>query len=127
MLLRTVKGISDGNWSGIQPANKVILMINFPAKKYDKSQGYQSLFKKASTVPASKQKDKKQTYSDGRLANKLKQKKKTPSCLDRNHRQPNVYWKRMKVARQLRAENLVAHYARLEETRMVANSQSPVI
>ena len=31
----------------------------------------------------------------------------------------------MKVARQLRAENLAAHYARLQETRTVASPQSP--
>ena len=33
----------------------------------------------------------------------------------------------MKVARQLRAENLAAHYARLQETRTVASPQSTAV
>ena len=33
----------------------------------------------------------------------------------------------MKVARQLRAENLAAHYARLQETRKFASPQSPAV
>ena len=55
-------------------------------------------------------------------------KKKTPSRVARDRRQRREFWKRMKVARQLRAENLAAHYARLQpETRKVASPQSPAV
>ena len=37
------------------------------------------------------------------------------------------YWRRFKLARQLRAENLAARYARLQETRTVASPQFPAV
>ena len=54
-------------------------------------------------------------------------KKKTPSRVARDRRRRRDYWRRLKVARQLRAENLAAHYARLQETRMVASPQFPAV
>ena len=53
--------------------------------------------------------------------------KKTPSRVDRDRRQHREYWKRMKDARQLRAENLAAHFAWLQETSTVASSKSHAV
>ena len=45
----------------------------------------------------------------------------------RDRRRRREYWRQLKVARQLRAENLAAHYARLQETRTVASPQFPAV
>ena len=37
------------------------------------------------------------------------------------------FWKRTKVARQLRAKNFAAHYAKLQETKTLASPQLPVV
>ena len=79
---------------------------------------------------ASQHKDKKQGSSDVRLVAQPKQKKKkkkTPSRVARDRRRRAEYWNRIKVARQLSAENLSAHYAKLQESRTVASPQSPVV
>ena len=58
-------------------------------------------------------------------------KKKTPAQVARDRDRQKTYWKRIKLARQLRkaqlsAENLAAYYAQLQETRMVASPQVSV-
>ena len=45
----------------------------------------------------------------------------------RDRKRRREYWRRLKVARQLRAKNLAAHYARLQETRTVASPQFPAV
>ena len=109
------------------------LIINFPAKT-DKAKGQGQgnqppLKKRASGVLACQHKDKKQNASsDVRLADHPKpKKKKTPSRVAWDRKRRREFWKRMKVARQLRAENLAAHFARLQETRTVASPQSTAV
>ena len=76
-----------------------------------------SLKKRASGVLERQHKDKKKASSDVRLADHPKpKKKKTPSRVARDLRRRREFWKRLKVARQLRAENIAAHYTRLQET-----------
>ena len=53
-------------------------------------------------------------------------KKKPPAVVARDRARRKEYWKRMKVARQLRAENLSLHYL-LQETQTVASPQVPVV
>ena len=55
-----------------------------------------------------------------------KLKKKPPSQVRRDHARRKKYRKRMKVARQLGAENLAEHYKRLE-TETVASTQVCVV
>ena len=59
-------------------------------------------------------------------------KKKTPAQVARDRARRKSYWKRIKLARhlrkaQLRAENLAAYYAQLQETRTVASPQVSVV
>ena len=117
----------------VRNAASFTLIINFPAKS-DKAKGQGQgnqppLKKQAFGVLACQHKDKKQkASSDVRLADHPKsKKKKIPSHVARDRRRCREFWKRMKVARQLRAENLAAHYPRLQETRMVASPQSTAV
>ena len=55
-----------------------------------------------------------------------KLKKKPPSQVRRDRTRRKRYWKCMKVARHLSAENLVEHYKRLE-TETVASTQVRVV
>ena len=60
-------------------------------------------------------------------AQNLKQKKiKSPAQVARDRARRKDYWQRMKIARQLRAENLAGHN-QLQETERVASPQSPVV
>ena len=123
-------GETRHKWKLVRNAASFTLIINFPAKT-DKGQGqgnHPPLKKRASGVLTCQHKDKKIASSDVRPADHPKpKKKKTPSRVARDRRRRREFWKRMKVARQLRAENLAAHYARLQETRKVASPQSPAV
>ena len=123
-------GETRHKWKLVRNAASFTLIVNFPAKT-DKGQGQENqppLKKQASGVSACQHKDKKTDSSDVRLADHPKpKKKKTPSRVARDRRRRREFWKRMKVARQLRAENLAAHYARLQETRTVASPQSTAV
>ena len=59
-------------------------------------------------------------------AGQPKLKKKPPAVVARDHARRKDYWKRMKVPRQLRAENLASFYI-LQESQTVANPQIPVV
>ena len=60
-------------------------------------------------------------------AQNLKQKKmKSPAQLARDRARRKDYWQQMKIARQLRAENLAGHN-QLQETETVASPQSSVV
>ena len=123
-------GETRHKWKLVRNVASFTLIVNFPAKT-DKGQGQGNqppLKKRASGVSACQHKDKKTDSSDVRLADHSKpKKKKTPSRVARDRRRRREFWKRMKVARQLRAENLAAHYARLQETRTVASPQSTAV
>ena len=65
--------------------------------------------------------------SNVRLAEQPKlKKKKPPAQVARDRTRRKAFWKRIKVARKLSAENWAAHYARLQETKSVASPQVPV-
>ena len=82
---------------------------------------------RASRLPASPHTDKKDSSNVGPAPQNLKQKKKkSPAQVTRDRARRKDYWKRMKIARQLRAENLAGHN-RLQETEAVASPQSTVV
>ena len=83
---------------------------------------------RASRLPASPHTDKKlRDSSYVRPSQQLKQKKKKfPAQVARDRARRKDYWKRMKVATQLTAENLAGHN-QLQETETVASPQSPVV
>ena len=81
---------------------------------------------KSSTHASNKQTDKKIKDSSDVKLGQPKFKKKPPSQVRRDRARRMRYWKRMKFARQLSAENLAEHYNRLE-TEMVASSQVRVV
>ena len=51
----------------------------------------------------------------------------TPAQMARDCARRKAFWKRVKVARKLNAENWAAHYARLEETKSVASPHVSVV
>ena len=59
-------------------------------------------------------------------AGQPKLKKKPPAVVARDRARRKDYWKRMKVPRQLRAENLALFY-KLQESQTVASPQIPVV
>ena len=69
--------------------------------------------------------DKKHQDSSGvRLAEQLKRKKKKSLArMARDRIRRKAYWKVLKIARKLSAENASAHYAQLQETRTIASPQ----
>ena len=83
----------------------------------------------ASGKSASQHTDKNQDSSNVGQAEQPKlKKKKTPAQVARDRDRRKSYWKRIKLARQLRkaklrAESLAAYYAQLQETRSVASPQ----
>ena len=81
---------------------------------------------KSSTRASNKHTDKKIKDSSDVKLGQPKLKKKPPSQVRRDHARRKRYWKRMKVARQLSAENLAKHYKRLE-TETVASIQVCVV
>ena len=86
----------------------------------------------ASGKSASQHTDKNQDSSNVGQAEQPKlKKKKTPAQVARDRDRRKSYWKRIKLARQLRkaklrAESLAAYYAQLQETRTVASPQVSV-
>ena len=131
-LLKILSVIENGErhqrWKLVRNSNSYTFIVKFPAKDDKaKGQGIQQspLKKRASGVVASQHKDKEQGFSDVRLVAQPQQ-KKTPSRVARDRIRRREYWNRIKVARQLSAENLSAHYAKLQESRTVASPQSPV-
>ena len=81
---------------------------------------------RASRLPASPHTDKKDSSNVGPAQNLKQKKKKSPAQVARDRARRKNYWKRMKIARQLRAENLAGHN-QLQETETVASPQSPVV
>ena len=69
---------------------------------------------KSSTRASNKHTDKKIKDSPDVKLGQPKLKKKLPSQVRRDRARQKRYWKRMKVARQLSAENLAEHYKRLD-------------
>ena len=81
---------------------------------------------KSSTRASNKHTDKKIKDSLDVKLGQPRLKKKPPSQVRRDRARLKRYWKRMKVARQLSAENLAEHYKRLE-TETVATPQVGVV
>ena len=81
--------------------------------------------KKSSARVASQHTDKKrEDSSDVQLA-QPKPKKKSPAQVARDHARRREFWKRMRIPRQLRAENLALHYRLLAQKE--ASPQSSVV
>ena len=85
----------------------------------------------ASGKSASQHTDKNQDSSNVGQAEQPKLKRKTPAQVATDRDRRKSYWKRIKLARQLRktklrAENLTAYYAQLQETWKVASLQVSV-
>ena len=78
---------------------------------------------KSSTLPA---KQHSVQDSSNVKAEQPKLKKKPPAVVARDRARRKEYWKRMKVPRQLRAENLALFY-KLQELQTVASPQIPVV
>ena len=128
-LLRILTAIeSDGThlqWKLIRNSSSFTLIVNFRAKGNDKGK-QPPLKKRASGVNfACQHTDKKrQDSSDVGLAEKPKlKKKKTPSQVARDRARRKAYWKNIKVARKLRAENFAARRAKLREAGEEASLQ----
>ena len=76
---------------------------------------------------ASQHSDKNQDSSSVGQAEQPKlKKKKTPAQVARDSARRKAFWKRTKVARQLRAKNFAAHYAKLQDTKTLASPQFSV-
>ena len=81
---------------------------------------------KCSTLAFNKHTDKKIKDSSNVTLGQPKLKKKPPAQVARDHGRRKKYWKHIKVARQLSAENLAEHY-KLLETKTEASPQVPVV
>ena len=83
--------------------------------------------KKSSARGASQHTDKKrEDSSDVQLA-QPKPKKKSPAQVARDRARRREFWKRMRLPRQLRAENLALHCQLLAEAQTEASPQSSVV
>ena len=100
--------------------------------KSKRKRGKKKSSPRASGKSASQHTDKNQDSSNVGQAEQPKlKKKKTPAQVARDRDRRKSYWKRIKLARQLRkaklrAESLAAYYAQLQETRTVASPQVSV-
>ena len=81
---------------------------------------------KSSTRASNKHTDKKIKDSSNGKLRQPKLKKKLPTQVERDCARRKENWKRIKVARQLSAENLAEHY-KLLETETVGSPQVPVV
>ena len=83
---------------------------------------------KSSTLPSGPKSAKQPSVQDSsnEKAEQPKLKKKPPAVVARDRARRKEYWKRMKVPRQLRAENLALFY-KLQELQTVASPQIPVV
>ena len=83
---------------------------------------------KSSTLPSGPKSAKQHSVQDSSnvKAEQSKLKKKPPAVVARDRARRKEYWKRMKVPRQLRAENLALFY-KLQELQTVASPQIPVV
>ena len=97
--------------------------------KSKRKRGKKKSSPRASGKSASQHTDKNQDSSNVGQAEQPKlKKKKTPAQVARDRDRRKSFWKRIKLARQLRkaklrAENLAAYYAQLQETTTVASPQ----
>ena len=97
--------------------------------KSKRKRGKKKSSPRASGKSASQHTDKNQDSSNVGQAEQPKlKKKKTPAQVARDRDRRKSYWTRIKLARQLikaklRAENLAAYYAQLQETTTVASPQ----
>ena len=100
--------------------------------KSKRKRGKKKSSPRASGKSASQHTDKNQDSSNVGQAEQPKlKKKKPPAQVARDRDRRKSYWKRIKLARQLRkaklrAESLAAFYAQLQETRTVASPQGSV-
>ena len=83
---------------------------------------------KSSALPSGPKSAKQHSVQDSSnvKAGQPKLKKKPPAVVARDRARRKEYWKRMKVPRQLRAENLALFY-KLQELQTVASPQIPVV
>ena len=83
---------------------------------------------KSSTLSSGPKSAKQHSVQDSSnvKAGQPKLKKKSPAVVARDRARRKEYWKRMKVPRQLRAENLALFY-QLQELQTVASPQIPVV
>ena len=83
---------------------------------------------KSSTLPSGPKSAKQPSVQDSSnvKAEQPKLKKKPPAVVARDRARRKEYWKRMKVPRQLRAENRALFY-KLQELQTVASPQIPVV
>ena len=83
---------------------------------------------KSSTLPSGPKSAKQPSVQDSSnvKAEQPKLKKKPPAVVAMDRARRKEYWKRMKVPRQLRAENLALFY-KLQELQTVASPQIPVV
>ena len=81
--------------------------------------------KKSSAVVASQHADKKRKDSPDVQLVKPKPKKKSPAQVARDRARRKEFWKRMRLPRQLRAENLALHYRLLEAQTEASVSSQP--
>ena len=83
---------------------------------------------KSSTLPSGPKFAKQHSVQDSSnvKAGQPKLKKKPPAVVARDRARRKEYWKRMKVPRQLRAENLALFY-KVQESQTVASPQIPVL
>ena len=80
---------------------------------------------KDSARVASQHTDKKREDSSVNQLAQPKPKKKSPAQVARDHARRREFWKRMRIPRQLRAENLALHYRLLAQKE--ASQQSSVV
>ena len=112
------KDVTHQPWKLIRNSGSFTLIINFPAKGDDKGKRKPSKERASGLNSARQHTDKKHQDSSGvRLAEQPKRKKKkNPARVARDRARRRAYWKVLKIARKLSAENTAAHYAQLQET-----------
>ena len=122
------KDVTHQPWKLIRNSGSFTLIINFPAKGDDKGKRKPSKERASGLNSTRQHTDKKHQDSSGvRLAEQPKRKKKkNPARVARDRARRKAYWKDLKIARKLSAENTAAHYAQLQETRAVASPRVSV-
>ena len=115
-------------WKLIRNSDSFTLIVNFPAKGGNKGNRKPLKERASGRNSVGQHTDKKHQDSSGvRLAEQPKRKKKkSPARIARDRARRKAYWKDLKIARKLGAENTAAHYAQLQETRTVASPQVSV-
>lgn len=128
ILIALEKDVTHQPWKLIRNSGSFTLIINFPAKGDDKGKQQPSKEPASGLKSARQHMDKKhQDSSSVMLAEQPKRKnKKTSARVARDRARRKAYWKDLKIARKLSAENTAAHFAQLQDTRAVASPQVSV-